>query len=104
MTDRQIELIYFEGCPNAKRARENLRAALERVGHDSGQWSEWNLESAGTPERFKAYGSPTVLVDGLDVTGGAGEGSAMSCRADGAPSIDTILRAVQAASSGSSRG
>lgn len=89
MSKREIDLIYFDGCPNAEQARTNLRAAL-----DGGSWREWNLSSADTPERFRRYGSPTVLVDGRDVTGegGKGSGGGMACRADGAPSPDVIRK------------
>lgn len=87
MSNTEIDLVYFDGCPNADQARANLRAAL-----DGGSWREWDLSSADTPERFRRFGSPTVLVDGRDVTGkGDTENpGAMACRADGAPSPDLI--------------
>jgi hypothetical protein len=86
MNEHTIELVYFDGCPNADQARANLRAAL-----DGGAWREWNLTSPDTPERLRRYGSPTVLIDGRDVTGEGGTTSgAMACRADGAPSPDVI--------------
>ena len=47
-----------------------------------------------TPEDFHRYGSPTVLIDGKDVTGD-GPGNAMACRADGAPSVDIIAEKLQ---------
>lgn len=90
MTDKSIALVYFEGCPNAELARENLRAALREAGRQS-DWSEWDLSSEATPERYRRHGSPTVLVDGEDVTGGGPDAVAMACRADGAPSAATIL-------------
>lgn len=85
----EIELVYFDGCPNVERAREHLRAVL-----GSASWTEWNLSSAETPESFRRYGSPTVLVDGRDVTGGADGNAAMACRADGAPSLEIIQEAL----------
>lgn len=87
MSKREIDLVFFDGCPNAEQARANLRAVL-----DSGSWREWNLSSPDTPERFRRYGSPTVLVDGRDVTGEDEHENdgAMACRADGAPSPDLI--------------
>lgn len=90
MTDKTIDLVYFEGCPNAELARENLRAALREAGRQA-DWSEWDLASDATPEQFRRHGSPTVLVDGEDVTGGGSDAVAMACRADGAPSAATIL-------------
>lgn len=89
MNAPRIELVYFDGCPNAKPARENLRAVLA-----SASWTEWNLSSPETPERFRGYGSPTVLVDGRDVTGEADGNGAMACRADGAPSPELIREAL----------
>ena len=74
---RQIELVYFEGCPNAVQARENIRSALEDLG-ESVEWSEWDLLAESTPDDFRVYGSPTVLVDGEDVTGGGPGNAAMA--------------------------
>lgn len=89
MNDRTVDLIYFDGCPNAEAARTNLRALMLEE-----PWREWNLSSPETPERFRCFGSPTVLVDGRDVTGQAGGTAAMACRADGAPSLDNIRKAL----------
>ena len=88
MDVREIELVYFDGCPNADRARESLRVAL-----GGGSWREWNLSSTDTPERFRRYGSPTVLIGGHDVTGDGGATGAMACRADGAPAPEVIRTA-----------
>lgn len=89
-----IELIHFQSCPNAGLARANLRQALSRSGLRA-DWTEWDLESEGLPERARGYGSPTVLVNGVDVTGGAAGSAGMSCRADGAPAVEVILRALE---------
>ena len=89
MSEHNIELVYFDGCPNVERARESLRAVAE-----DGSWTEWNLSSPETPDRFRRYGSPTVLVDGHDVTGDAGETEGMACRADGAPAAAVIEQAL----------
>ena len=32
MKTPRIELVYFEGCPNASQARDNLREAVEASG------------------------------------------------------------------------
>lgn len=93
MGEHTIELVYFDGCPNAKQARANLRAATGHEG-EAGAWREWNLSDEATPERFRRYGSPTVLVDGEDVTGSDGGNAAMACRADGAPDVAAIREAL----------
>lgn len=93
MTTGRIELVYFEGCPHAQLARENIRKATEGSDVVVG-WQEWDLDDEGTPERYRRHASPTVLVDGVDVTG-AGRGPvAMACRADGAPSVEAIAAAL----------
>ena len=89
MKTPNIELVYFEGCPNAVQARENIKAAAEASGQPI-EWAEWDLLATSTPEDIKRYGSPTVLVDGHDVTGDRPGNSAMACRADGAPSVERI--------------
>ncbi|MCH1571879.1 MAG: hypothetical protein L7S64_11095 [Longimicrobiales bacterium] len=93
MRSAQIDLVYFEGCPNATKARENLRAAIEQTGTQLA-WSEWDLMADTTPERFRKHGSPTVLVDGRDVTGEGAEATAMACRSDGAPSVALIAESL----------
>lgn len=101
--DLPIELVFFEGCPNAGQARVNLRAALERTGLVQ-TWTERDLDAPDVATRLRPYASPTVLVDGVDVTGGAepsrsGAGG-RACRSDGAPSTDQIVRAIEKARSG----
>lgn len=87
-----IELVYFEGCPNVDQARENIRAAAALVGlpPERAPWSEWDLMSEDTPDAFREHGSPTVLVDGRDVTGAGAGAEGMACRAAGAPSAEVI--------------
>lgn len=89
MSERKVDLVYFDGCPNADDARANLRAVLA-----AGSWREWDLSSSETPDRFRRYGSPTVLVDGRDVTGDGGTTGGVACRADGAPSPQAIRKAL----------
>jgi hypothetical protein len=47
-----------------------------------------------TPADFRRFGSPTVLVDGEDVTGENAGTEAMACRADGVPSVATITARI----------
>ena len=94
MKTSRIELVYFEGCPNASEARDNIRAALE-VSGQSLEWSEWDLSEESTPEDYQRFGSPTVLIDGEDVTGEGGNATAMACRADGVPSVASIADKIR---------
>ena len=94
-TTPNIELVYFEGCPHAVKARENIRAAVSEAIGKPVEWLEWDLMAKSTPEDFKRYGSPTVLVDGHDVTGDGPGNNAMACRSDGAPSAATIADSLR---------
>ena len=91
MTGEAIDFVYFDGCPHADQARNNLRAALEAVGAHTA-WNEWDLGSEATPDRYRRYGSPTVLIDGVDVTPGGAAATAMACRSGGAPSVSVIIK------------
>ncbi len=93
MKTPRIELVYFDGCPCASQARDNLREAIEGSGQDL-TWSEWDLMAESTPADFRRFGSPTVLVNGEDVTGENLDTEAMACRADGAPSVATIAARI----------
>lgn len=105
----RVELVYDQSCPNVAAARDQIREALSLAGLPP-DWREWNRDSAETPESRRPLGSPTILVDGQDVTA-LGEKlsvlpTANSCRvyvhADGAtgvPPIDLIVSALQRAGS-----
>lgn len=94
-----VELLYFPGCPHIDAARSQLRAALRLVGRDEA-WTERDVTAADAPAHTRGYGSPTILVDGLDVSG-VGPCAGQSCRvyADsevrGAPSIAMIVAAMR---------
>jgi hypothetical protein len=93
MGKQRIELVFFDGCPNVDLARDNLRSALQSAGEDI-TWTEWDLGSDSTPKDLRSHGSPTVLIGGRDVTGNTLSAAAMSCRADGVPSVALILKNI----------
>ena len=49
MSDSGVELVYFTGCPNTDKARENIRSAFRETGRAE-HWVEWDLEDGATPE------------------------------------------------------
>jgi len=89
----RIELVYFDGCPNAAQARANLKEAVEACGQ-SVTWSEWDLMAESTPAEYRRFGSPTVLVNGEDVTGENAGTDAIACRTEGVPSVATIIALI----------
>lgn len=93
----KIQLLYFEGCPNVEHARGALRDAMTAEGIDQ-PIDEIDVEAPDTPAALRGWGSPTILIDGLDVTGAA-RSTASACRlyANGAPTVAEIRARLAAA-------
>jgi hypothetical protein len=100
-----VELIYFHECPNVALARERLLKAFAVVGMTP-KWQEWERNDPASPAYARAYGSPSVLVNGRDVMGMEPSGDeAGACRVyvltsgafDGAPAVDDIAAALREA-------
>jgi len=94
MMTRQIELVFFEGCPHADEARRRLRRVMDQSGLKT-EWQEWDTGKEGTPGAYLGFGSPTILIDGRAVGGGT-PGSGMGCVVEGAPSEEAIQDALRA--------
>jgi hypothetical protein len=74
----KVELIYARDCPNVAPARAHLLKAFAQTGLTP-QWSEYFVGDSALPQRARGHGSPTILVDGGDVSGGD-PGNEDSCR------------------------
>ncbi len=77
----KIELLTFEGCPNAQSAR----SLVERVvaeSHVDAEIAYVNVPDADAAERLRFLGSPTIRVDGRDIEPGADERTeyVLACR------------------------
>lgn len=95
----KIELIYFNGCPNIKAARDNIKAACYNLKTEY-SIQEWNNNDDNAPDYTKTYGSPTILVNGKDIAGVSGDCcTSGNCRiyADmtGVPSVELIKTALE---------
>ena len=73
-----VEFVYDRSCPNAEAARAHLLEAFARAKLTP-SWSEYLIGDPGIPRHACGYGSPTILVDGRDVSGAA-SGSDTCCR------------------------
>lgn len=89
-----VELIYFDGCPHVELARANVQQALAAAGLPT-RWAEWRQGDSRAPEYVARYGSPTVLVNGRDVSGASAAAAGAACRADGAPSVEMIQQTLE---------
>ena len=103
MSQKRVEVLFFERCPNVATALARAREAIAAAN----VLGEIHLVSVDTDEdakRFRFLGSPPVRVDGIDVDGSASarDDFALQCRiysvngcVDGAPPADWIARALR---------
>lgn len=102
----KVELIYEKTCPNIEAARTQIKRAFADHGAHA-QWQEWEISDPLSPDYAHGYGSPTVLVDGKDVTGAEPTNDDSCCRIytlassrenQGVPAVAQIVAALAAAS------
>lgn len=80
----KITLIYFEGCPNAGRARQ----VLQELGADFETFDQTQLPEGDSRRNFA---SPTILRDGVVIFGTAAKGGGCSTETI---DVDTLKRAL----------
>lgn len=73
----KVQLLTFAGCPNSAAAREMLRSVLVSAGITE-PIEEADVNAPETPESLRGWGSPSILIDGVDV--GGQEPAGTSCR------------------------
>lgn len=94
-----VDSVYAADCPNLALSREHLRLAFAAAGLTP-DWQEHRIGDPDGPERVRGFGSPTILVDGRDVTGATPEAESCCRLYDdnrGAPSVEDIAAALSAA-------
>lgn len=94
-----LTLLLFPGCPHVPAARAQLRAACLAVGR-APEWNEVDVTASDVDPVYLGYGSPTILVDGVDVVAVAPvTGSACRVYPDsdvaGAPPLATVVAALR---------
>ena len=101
----EVDLVFDPDCPHVDEARLLLRRAMVATGLRP-TWREWTHDSADTPPSLRGLGSPTILVDGTDVStdepATIDDTLANSCRIyhdggrlRGVPSLDAVTRALE---------
>lgn len=102
-----VELIYEKTCPNIEAARTRLVQAFHRA-HIPPKWCEWEVTQSDTPDYARGYGSPTILVEGNDVSGEHNQAGGNSCRLyptgngyEPVPTVNKIAGALSRAASNS---
>lgn len=80
----KIDLLYFDGCPSWEAAIKNLHTALSSEGLNA----DINLIKVDTAEdasRLKFLGSPSILVNGMDLWPEQRSVYTLSCRVYATP-------------------
>lgn len=93
----RVELIYDTDCPNVAETRANLLQAFA-AARLKAKWTEWERSSPSSPAYAVGFGSPSILVDGLDVAGDNPREHISCCRLyasveggySGAPSVELL--------------
>jgi len=100
-----VELLVVPDCPNESVALSVLRSAFDRVGLAAQSVRTTVIASQDQAEERGFFGSPTILIDGVDPFGVAGQSPAFACRVyatlsglSGVPPLGDVIAAVTAAS------
>ncbi|TFD08177.1 thioredoxin family protein [Cryobacterium sp. TMT1-66-1] len=98
-----IELLYIAGCPNSVQALIRLQRAVDNTMHSNTVITSTLIDSAETAGQVLFAGSPTILVDGVDLFPSDGRTSDLACRIyvtpngmAGAPTQEQIEAALAA--------
>ena len=96
----EIQVLYFAGCPNAEAAQARVLEAA--AGLPDVTVVTQQVDSPEDAERAGMRGSPTILVDGVDLFAEPGTEMSWACRlyrdphgtAAGVPSVDQLTQAL----------
>ncbi len=92
----KVQFLYFDGCPLAAPAKARLSEAMALCGLT--EVEEIDILNPDAPEELRCWGSPTILVNGADVTGQP-KGNSVSCRIypyeGGVPDVHSIVAGLQ---------
>jgi hypothetical protein len=104
MSVMDVELLVVPDCPNESVALTVLRLAFDRVGLAAQSVRTTVISSREQAQDRGFVGSPTILIDGVDPFGVAGQSPAFACRVyvtpaglSGAPPLGDVISALTAA-------
>jgi len=96
MAKPKIQFLAFPGCPLASAARQALEDAIAQL--NLGSYEDVDILDPAAPQDLKGWGSPTILINGKDVTGGK-QGDGVGCRVYSGPSkvpdVGTIIAVIR---------
>ena len=96
-----VEVLTVPDCPHRAETVARLRAALAAARTVGAVVTERVIANGAQADAGGMNGSPTILVDGLDLFGVESTGPSMSCRLyrsqagiEGAPTVDALIDAL----------
>ena len=96
-----IEIRYFDDCPNWKIADDRVATALHQVGIANTPVTYRHVSSIDQANAIKFQGSPTIVINGVDPFATPGDPIGLACRMfrtehglEGSPSVAQIRRAL----------
>ncbi len=95
---KNVEVLYFEGCPNHRQTVELARDVVVELGVDAAV-AELEVKTLEDAVRLRFLGSPSVQVDGVDIEPAARASTAyaFACRTyngDGVPPRRLFVEAL----------
>ncbi|WP_326640290.1 thioredoxin family protein [Streptosporangium sp. NBC_01755] len=100
----ELTVLTVQDCPNAAVLHERLTQAL--AGHPGASMiTQHVIDDEVSAAALGMHGSPTLLINGVDVFASAGTPTSVSCRlyrdetgsTGGAPSVTALRRALEQA-------
>lgn len=96
-----IEVLHIDDCPSWVEAGSRLRDALRGMGLDDAGISYRLVRNADDAERLHFAGSPTMLLDGIDMFPDAERTRELACRVyvtptgmAGVPTTEQLIDAI----------
>jgi hypothetical protein len=80
MRNPDIELLWWEGCPSTERALAAVREALSELGLDQAEVCTTEVRTDADAGERGFVGSPTILIDGVDLVPAVEEPIGLTCR------------------------
>ncbi len=76
----RVELLYWDGCPSHPKALAELRSSMSDMGLDPDAILVREVANDADAGRERFIGSPTILVDGVDVEPSEEDPVGLACR------------------------
>ena len=98
----QVSLLYFADCPNWSEAGRRLRLALDQIGRPDAEIRFLVVQTEIEAGAAGFAGSPTFVVDGVDLFGDVPSPVGLTCRVyatpaglAGVPEVSQIVAALE---------